>query len=70
MRVIATALNEAEAELLLQRLAQAGIQARSERAIGGPEFGASGARYLYVAAAEEERARALLEPSDEPDSGE
>jgi len=65
LRVVATAANEAEAELFRQRLAQAGIQAQSERVIGGPEFGSSGARYVYVAAADLERARELLEPPHE-----
>lgn len=63
--MVATAANEAEAELLTQRLAQAGIQATSERAIGGPEWGASGARYIYVPASELERARDLLSPPGE-----
>jgi hypothetical protein len=62
LRVVASAANEAEAELLQQRLAQAGIQATSERVIGGPEWGASGARYIYVAATDLERARKVLEP--------
>ena len=63
-RVVATAANEAEAELFQQRLAQADIQATSERVIGGPEGGASGARYIYVAATDLERAREVLEPPD------
>jgi Putative prokaryotic signal transducing protein len=67
LRVVATAANESEAELFRQRLAQAGIQAQSERVIGGPEWGASGARYVYVAATDLERARELLEPPDERD---
>jgi Putative prokaryotic signal transducing protein len=61
-RVAATAVNEAEAELVAQRLAQAGIQATSRRITGGPEMGPSGARYVYVPAADLERARELLEP--------
>ena len=69
LRVVASAANEAEAALLQQRLAQAGIQATSERAIGGPEMGASGARYIYVAATDLERAREVLGPSDQPEPG-
>jgi hypothetical protein len=65
LRVVATAANEAEAQLIEQLLAQAGIQARSERAIGGPEMGASGARYVYVAATDLQRAREVLEPAAE-----
>jgi hypothetical protein len=67
LHVVATAANEGEAELLQQRLAQADIQATSERVIGGPEWGASGARYIYVAASDLERAREVLEPRDEPE---
>jgi len=66
LHVVATAANEAEAELFQQRLAQAGIQATFGRVIGGPEFGASGARYVYVEATDLERAREVLEPSAEP----
>jgi hypothetical protein len=67
LRVVATAANEAEAELFQQRLAQADIQATSERLIGGPEWGASGARYVYVAATDLARAREVLQPPDEPE---
>jgi hypothetical protein len=60
LRVVATAANEAEADLLGQRLAEAGIDAISQRSIGGPEFGTSGAHYLYVEAAQLDRAREVL----------
>jgi hypothetical protein len=60
LRVVATAANEAEADLLEQRLAEAGIDAISQRTIGGPEFGASGAHYLYVEATQLDRAREVL----------
>jgi hypothetical protein len=63
LRVVATAENEAEAELICGRLAGAGINAVAQRAIGGPEFGASGSRYVYVAADDLERAKALLAAS-------
>ena len=66
LRVVATAVNEAEAELVAQRLAQAGIQAISQRVIGGPEMGAAGARYVYVSAADLERAREVIEPTQTP----
>jgi len=62
-RVVTTAANEAEAELILGRLAEAGIQAVAQRAIGGPEWGASGSRYIYVAAGDYERAKAWLDAS-------
>jgi hypothetical protein len=60
LRVAATAANGAEAELILQRLAQAGIVATSQRTIGGPEWGESGSQYVYVEAADLGRARELL----------
>jgi hypothetical protein len=60
LRVVATVRSEPEAELIRQRLAQAGISAVAQRSIGGPEWGASGSRYVYVRAAELERARAVL----------
>jgi hypothetical protein len=66
LRVVATAANDAEAAFQ-KRLAQAGTQATLERVIGGPEWGASGARYIYVAAGDFERAREVLEPPDEPE---
>jgi hypothetical protein len=59
-RVAATAANGAEAELILQRLAEAGIVATSQRTIGGPEWGESGSQYIYVEGADLERARELL----------
>jgi hypothetical protein len=65
LRVVATAEGEPEAELISQRLAQAGITAVVQRAIGGPEFGASGSRYVYVPAAELERARSVLSAGPE-----
>jgi hypothetical protein len=68
-RVVATAASEAEAELFQQRLAQAGVRAKSERVIGGHEWGASGARYICVAATDLERAREVLGPPDEPEAG-
>jgi hypothetical protein len=67
LRVVVTAANEAEAELFEQRLAEAGVQATSKRVIGGPEWGASGARYVYVEATDLKRAREVLETRDEPE---
>jgi hypothetical protein len=59
--VVATAANEAEAELISARLAEAGLHAVAQRTIGGPEWGASGSRYIYVPEDEVARAKALLE---------
>ncbi len=46
--VVATAANQAEAEMICIRLANAGIAAEARRSIGGPEWGWAGARYIYV----------------------
>jgi hypothetical protein len=60
LRVAATAGSEAEADLVRQRLAEAGISAVVQRSIGGPEWGASGAQYVYVEAGHLDRAREIL----------
>lgn len=70
LKVIATAANQAEGELIVSRLAQAGISAIEQRASGNPEFGGSGGRYIYVQAAELERARAVLAVDEPPFSDE
>jgi len=66
LKVIATAANQAEGELIVARLSDAGISAIEQRASGLPEFGASGARYIYVQAAYLERARAVLAVDEPP----
>jgi hypothetical protein len=60
LEVAGTASNEIEADLLRQRLAAAGIQAVSQRSIGGPQWGVSGGQYVYVEAADLDRAREIL----------
>lgn len=60
LRVVATAGSEPEAEVMRQRLAEAGIASVAQRTIGGPEWGSSGSRYVYVQAGELERARDVL----------
>lgn len=45
---MATAANQAEADMICDRLASSGIAAEARRSIGGPEWGLSGARYVYV----------------------
>jgi hypothetical protein len=60
LRVAATASSVPEADLIVQRLAEAGIQATSQRSIGGPEWGLSGAQYVYVEAENLDQARAVL----------
>ena len=58
--VVATAGSEPEADVIQQRLEAAGITALAQRTIGGPEWGASGSRYIYVRASDEARARRIL----------
>ena len=60
LKVVATAANEAEAEMIRDRLLSEGVQAISQRTIGGPEWGGSGARSVYVNETDLDRARAVL----------
>jgi hypothetical protein len=60
LKIVATVANEAEAEMVCGRLSDAGIHAISQRTIGGPEWGWSGGRYVYVDEADVDRASALL----------
>jgi hypothetical protein len=60
LEIAATASSGAEADLICQRLAEAGIQATSQRSIGGPEWGTSGGQYVYVESTQLDRARELL----------
>jgi hypothetical protein len=60
LRPVAGARTEPEAELIVQRLAEAGVSAVSHLSSGNPEFGASGGRTIYVEEDEVERARAAL----------
>jgi hypothetical protein len=56
-----TAVNsEAEAQIVLDLLEGAGIQAIQRRTIGSVEWGSSGARDVLVDEADLERARAVL----------
>lgn len=65
LEVAGAASSGAEADLMCQRLAEAGIKATSQRAIGGPEWGTSGSQYVYVEKQQLERAREILAaPSD------
>jgi hypothetical protein len=70
LKVVATAANQAEGELIVARLSQAGIGAIEQRASGNPEFGGSGARYIYVQEGDHERARAVLAVEEPPFSDE
>jgi hypothetical protein len=64
LKVVATAANEAEAEMIRDRLLSEGVHAISQRTIGGPEWGGSGARNVYVSETDLDRARAVLEADE------
>ena len=66
LRSVAGAGSQAEAELICSRLLEAGIHAISQRNIGGPEFGGSGARSVFVKETDEARAREVLARDEEP----
>lgn len=64
LQVAATANSGPEADLICQRLEAAGIRATTQRSIGGPEWGVSGSRYVYVEAEQLARAHELLAAPD------
>jgi hypothetical protein len=68
LQVAATASSVPEADLLCQRLAEAGIAAVSQRSIGGPEWGLSGSQYVYVKAQDLARAREVLQQDSEAEN--
>ena len=69
LRVVAATGSEPEAELVIARLSEAGIAALAQRTIGGPEWGASGGRYVYVSEDDYERAREVLDGAGEAADG-
>jgi hypothetical protein len=60
LRSLTTVSSEAEAEMVCDRLLADGIHAITQRTIGGPEWGSSGARAVMVDAKDLDRAKALL----------
>jgi hypothetical protein len=64
LQLAATANSGPEADLICQRLEAAGIRATTQRSIGGPEWGVSGSRYVYVEAERLARAHELLAAPD------
>jgi hypothetical protein len=70
LRIVATAANEFEAELISGALSEAGIESTMELAntgMGG-RFGGGGARDIYVREEDVERAKEALKEAE--DSGE
>lgn len=66
LQSVAGAGNQAEAELICSRLLEAGIHAISQRNFGGPEFGGSGSRTVFVDERDAVRAREILATDEEP----
>jgi hypothetical protein len=60
LKILTSVASEPEAELVVARLSEAGISAIAQRAIGGPQWGYSGARDVVVGEDDLERARELL----------
>jgi hypothetical protein len=70
LKVVTTAANDAEAQMVCERLAQEGIHALTQRTMGGPEWGLSGARDVFVDEHDLERARQLIDSGEESFSDE
>jgi Putative prokaryotic signal transducing protein len=70
LKTVAGTTNEPEAELIVSRLAAAGIGAVSRRSTGDVEFGAGGGRFIYVEEHDEQRAREILATQEPPFSDE
>ena len=64
LKVLTSVRSEPEAALVSARLSEAGIQAIYQRSIGGPEWGVSGARDVYVEEHDLVRARELLKADE------
>jgi putative signal transducing protein len=60
VRIVTTASNEAEAEMVAERLSEAGIRHMARMASGGIRLGAAAARDVYVDAQDLDRARDAL----------
>ena len=60
LKILTSVTSEPEAELVVERLQAAGISAIAQRSIGGPEWGYSGARDVFVGEEDLERAQELL----------
>ncbi len=60
LKILTSVASEPEAEMVCDRLSVAGISAIAQRTIGGPSWGFSGARDVFVDAQDLERAREVL----------
>jgi hypothetical protein len=66
LRTVAAARHQPEADLMILRLAEAGILAISQSTHGNPEFGASASRWIQVEEPDEQRAREILATMEPP----
>jgi hypothetical protein len=64
LEVLTTVENEAEAEMVAERLSEAGIEHSSRMASGGIRLGAAAARDIYVRADDLDRARETLKDDE------
>ena len=60
LRILTTVSNEAEAEMVAERLSEAGIRHMARMAGGGIRLGAAAARDVYVEERDLDRAREVL----------
>jgi uncharacterized protein with PIN domain len=60
LKIVTTVSNEAEAEMVAERLSEAGIRHMSRTASGGIRLGAAAARDVYVEERDLDRAREVL----------
>jgi Putative prokaryotic signal transducing protein len=60
LRIVTTVSNEAEAEMVAERLSEAGIRHMARMAGGGIRLGAAAARDVYVEERDLDRAREVL----------
>jgi Putative prokaryotic signal transducing protein len=60
LKILTTVTNEAEAEMVAERLSEAGIRHMSRTASGGIRFGAAAARDVFVEERDLDRAREVL----------
>ncbi len=64
LKIVTTVANEAEGEMVAERLSEAGIEHSSRIASGGIRLGAAAARDIYVASEDYDRAVRTLEADE------
>ena len=64
LKIVTTVTSEAEANMVCERLLEDGIHATCQRTLGGPQWGVSGARDVFVNAADLDRAHEVLKADE------